>query len=149
MKTRFSYFGCVLALLAAGAYGQAVNGTLLGTVTDSTGALVASAKVTVTEANTAISHTGQTNESGNYIFPDLPPGQYDVTAELAGFRTEVRRGVALLVNTSTRVDIQLQPGNVSESIEVTATTSLLQTDRSDTGAKMETAQIAALRQAPP
>ena len=144
MKTRFFYFGCVLALLAASAYGQAVNGTLLGTVTDSTGALVANAKVTITEANTAISRTGQTNESGNYIFPDLPPGQYDVTAEVAGFRTEVRRGVTLLVNTSPRVDVQLQPGNESESIEVTATTSLLQTDRSDTGAKMETAQIAAL-----
>jgi hypothetical protein len=145
MKTRSLYFLFALTLLAASsAYGQAVNATLLGTVTDVTGALVADAKVTITEANTGISHTGQTNESGNYTFPDLPPGQYNVTAEMAGFRTEIRRGVALLVNTSTRVDIQLQPGNVNESIEVTAATPLLETDRADTGAKMETAQIAAL-----
>src|SRR5215469_9009357 len=119
MKTRVFYFGCALTLLAAlSAYGQAVNGTLLGTVTDTTGALVANAKITITETNTGISHNGQTNESGNYIFPGLPPGQYDFTAEMAGFRTEVRRGVALLVNTSTRVDVQLQPGSLSESIEV-------------------------------
>jgi protocatechuate 3,4-dioxygenase beta subunit len=81
---------------------QSVSATLLGTVTDSTGALVGNAKVTIAEQNTGISHTGQTNESGNYTFPDLPPGQYTVTAEVTGFKTEIRRKLSLLVNTSTR-----------------------------------------------
>jgi hypothetical protein len=145
MKTRFSYSFCALMFLAiSGAYGQAVNATLLGTVNDATGAVVPNARVTVTEVNTGINHVGQTNESGNYIFPDLPPGQYSVTAESPGFKKEIRRDTALLVNTTTRVDLQLQPGNVTESVVVTAVTPPLQTDRADTGAQIEQVQIAAM-----
>ena len=67
---------CALLLLTAGfGYSQAVNATLLGTVTDSSGAIVPNAKVTITEVNTGINRSGQTNESGNYTFPDMPPGQ--------------------------------------------------------------------------
>ncbi len=65
---------------------QAVNATLLGTVSDSSGAAVANAKITITETNTNISRTTQTNESGNYVFPDVPPGTYRVTAEMTGFK---------------------------------------------------------------
>lgn len=124
------------------AYSQAVNATLLGSVTDSTGAVIAGAKVVVTEVNTNISHTGKTNESGNYTFPDLPPGDYSVRVEIAGFKVETRTNIALLVNTSTRVDVQLQPGNVSESVEVTAAPALLETDRADTGRKLEQVLVA-------
>ena len=145
MKMRFVYFlSAVIGLSTAYTFGQAVNATLLGTVTDSTGAAVSSAKVTVAEQNTGVSHSGQTNESGNYTFPDLPPGQYTVTAELTGFKTSIDRNVSLLVNSSTRVDLQLQLGNVADSIEVKETTTLLETDRADTGAKLEQVQIAAL-----
>jgi Carboxypeptidase regulatory-like domain/TonB dependent receptor len=145
MKTRFVYFLCaVFGLATAGASGQAVNATLLGTVTDSTGAVVGNAKVTIAEQNTGVSHSGQTNESGNYTFPDLPPGEYTVTAELTGFKTETHRNITLLVNSSTRVDLQLQPGNVTESVVVTAETPLLETDRADTGAKIEGVQAAAM-----
>ncbi len=63
-------------LFVATAYSQAVNGTLLGTVTDSSGATIGNAKVTITETNTGIIHSATTNESGNYSFPDLPPGKY-------------------------------------------------------------------------
>ena len=63
----------ILLVAARPAMGQAVNATLLGTVTDSSGAAVASAKVTITETNTGISRTSQTNDSGNYVFPDLAP----------------------------------------------------------------------------
>src|SRR5271166_5259480 len=119
------------------AHSQAVNATLLGAVTDSTGAIIPGAKVVVTEVNTNISHTGKTNESGNYTFPDLPPGDYSVRVEIAGFKAETRTNVALLVNTSTRVDVQLQPGNVSESVIVSAAPALLETDRADTGRKLE------------
>ena len=118
---------CAVVFLALSAYGQAVNATLLGTVNDPTGSVVPSAKVTVTEVNTGINHTGRTNESGNYTFPDLPPGFYSVTIEVSGFKTETRRDITLLVNSSTRVDVRLQTGNVSERIEVTGEVSLLQT----------------------
>ena len=118
--------------------GQAVNATLLGTVTDSSGAPVGNVKITITETNTGISHNSQTNESGNYVLPDLPPGTYKVTAELSGFKRETRAGIDLIVNSTERVDLVLQPGDVSESITVEAETPILQTERADTGRKLET-----------
>src|SRR3954451_11696198 len=111
-----------VALLALGAlpgYSQAVNATLLGTVTDSSGGVIPNAKVTVTEMNTGVARSGQTNESGNYTFPDLAPGQYAIAVELQGFKKENRKDIALIVNSSTRIDIQLTPGSVTETIEVT------------------------------
>jgi Carboxypeptidase regulatory-like domain len=133
----------LLALLAASvAYSQAVNATLLGTITDASGGVVPNAKVTITEANTGVSRASQTNESGNYTFPDLSPGIYTVSVEETGFKKERRAGVVVEVNSSPRVDMQLQPGSLSESIEVTATTPLLQTDRADTGTKFDAVQAA-------
>src|SRR5258708_37206199 len=102
-----------LLAFSAPAVGQAVNATLLGTVTDSSGAAVANAKVLVTETNTGISRTSQTNDSGNYVFPDLPPGTYRVTAELSGFKRGSRAGIDLIVNSTERIDLVLQPGDVS------------------------------------
>jgi Carboxypeptidase regulatory-like domain len=130
--------GTLLFALSAPVMGQAVNATLLGTVTDSSGASVANTKVTVTETNTGISHASQTNESGNYIFPDLPPGTYRVIAEQSGFKRESRTGIDLIVNSTERVDLVLQPGNMSETITVEAETPILQTERADTGRKLET-----------
>src|ERR1700688_4076186 len=134
---RFVVLG-ILLIFARPVMGQAVNATLLGTVTDSSGAVVASAKVTITETNTGISRNSQTNDSGNYIFPDLPPGTYTVVAEQAGFKRESRAGIDVIVNTTGRVDLVLQPGSSSETITVAAETPILQTDRADTGRKLET-----------
>ena len=119
------------------ARGQAVNATVLGTVTDSSGAPVANVKLTITEVNTGISRNSSTNESGNYVVPDLPPGTYTVTAELSGFKRASRAGFDVIVNSTERVDLVLQPGNVSETITVEAETPILQTERSDTGRKIE------------
>src|SRR5215471_9685654 len=119
------------------AMGQAVNATLLGTVTDATSAAVSGAKVTIHEVNTGVTRTTLTNDSGNYTFPTLTPGTYDVTIEKEGFRKAVRRAVDVLVNTTVRVDMQLEPGTISEQITVTAEVPLLQTDRTDTGRKLE------------
>src|SRR5882724_48176 len=130
--------GAILLGFSSPVMGQAVNATLLGTVTDSSGAAVSNAKVTITETNTGISRTSQTNESGNYIFPDLPPGTYTVTAEQSGFKRASRAGVDVIVNTTGRVDLVLQPGNISETITVEAETPILQTERADTGRKLET-----------
>src|SRR6266481_8414924 len=123
--------------LSSPVMGQAVNATLLGTITDSSGAAVSNAKVTITETNTGITHTSQTNDSGNYVFPDLPPGKYTVIAEQSGFKRESRAGIDLVVNSTERVDLILQPGNISETITVEAETPILQTERADTGRKLE------------
>ena len=117
---------------------------MLGTVTDVTGAVVVGAKVTLTEANTNVSHNGTTNESGNFVFADVPPGNYFVTVEMTGFKKEQRRNISLLVNTTQRVDIQLQPGSVSETIEVTAAAPALQTDSADTSTKVDSVAVSEL-----
>lgn len=139
---------CTLSVLllcfALSAFGQAVNATLLGAVTDASGAVVPNAKVTNTEVNTGISRSAQTNDSGNYTFPDLPPGQYSVTVEAAGFKKETRRDIALAVNSTQRVDIQLQPGEVTETIEITGAAPALQTDRADTGRNIDTMVVSEL-----
>jgi hypothetical protein len=129
--------GTILLAFSGPAVGQAVNATLLGTVTDSSGAAIANVKVTTMETNTGISHASQTNESGNYIFPDLPPGTYRVTAELSGFKRQSRSEIDVVVNTTQRVDLVLQPGDVSETITVEGGTPILQTERADTGRKLE------------
>jgi Carboxypeptidase regulatory-like domain len=130
-------FGAMLLGMSSPVMGQAVNATLLGTVTDSSGAAVANVKVTITETNTGISRSSQTNDSGNYVFPDLPPGTYTVTTEQSGFKRESRAGVDLVVNSTERVDLVLQPGNISETVTVEAETPILQTERADTGRKLE------------
>ena len=130
--------GIVLLEFSALVVGQAVNATLLGTVTDSSGGAVVGAKVTIMETNTGISRSSATNESGNYVFPDLPPGAYSVTATQLGFKRVSRAGIDVIVNTTERVDLVLQPGNISETINVEAEIPMLQTERADTGRKLET-----------
>jgi hypothetical protein len=132
-----------LAIGCAGiGWSQTVNATLLGTVTDSSGAVVPSAKITITETQTGIAHNTQTNESGNYSVPNLPPGVYAVTVEANGFKKETRKEINLLVDTNTRVDVQLQPGSVTEAIEVVANAAVLQTDSASTTQKIERTVLA-------
>src|SRR5690349_10860161 len=116
-------------------WSQAVTGTLVGTITDVSGAVVPSAKITATETNTSVSRTSTTNESGNYSFSNLPPGTYSVTVEQPGFKKAARAGVDVVVDTTTRVDLILTPGQITETVEVTAEAAVLQTDRSDIGRK--------------
>jgi hypothetical protein len=123
------------------AFSQAVKGSLLGTVTDSSGAAVPGAAVEITEVQTGVTRTTTTNQSGAYTAPNLAAGVYRVSVSHSGFRTIRREAVEVLVNTTVRVDIELQPGQVNESIEVTSDTPLLQTDRADVGRQIETRQI--------
>ena len=141
---RFQWALVLIVCVAAVVVGQAVNATLLGTVTDASGAAVPSAKITITEINTGVSRSSQANGSGNYVFPDLPPGHYAVSVEQTGFKKQTRQNVTVDVNTSTRVDVQLQPGDITETIEVTAAPPLLQTDRADTGRKIDAVQTASM-----
>ena len=140
----FCILSILTAMIAGVVWAQVVNATLLGTVTDVSGAVVAKAKVTALEQNTGIGHVTETNTSGNYVLPDMPPGTYTITVELTGFKKDMRKDIALMVNTSQRVDVQLLPGNVTESVEVTAAAPLLQTDRSDTGRNLDAVVVQTL-----
>src|SRR5579885_1808809 len=109
----FSTVLVVAFVAVASSFGQAVNGTIIGTVTDVTGGAIVNAKVTLTETNTKVSHAKLTNEAGVWSFPDMPPGTYAVTVEMAGFKKAVREGIILEANTSPRADLQLVPGEVN------------------------------------
>jgi outer membrane receptor protein involved in Fe transport len=139
----FRYFYLVLFCLCFAVLqtdGQAVTGSVLGTITDSSGAVVSAAAVTLTETSTQTSRQVHSNASGNYFFPDVPPGEYSVSVELTGFKKEVRGGITVNVNASPRADVQLQPGDVSQTVEVTAAPPMLQTDRADTSTNISVAQ---------
>jgi len=120
---------------------QALNGTMVGTVSDSSGAAIANAKATMTEKPTALVHRSNTNKSGNYGLPGLPLGNYKAAVESTGFETATQGNIYLLNNSTVRVDVSLEPGNASETILVTTAPPLLQTDRADINTKIGTEQV--------
>jgi outer membrane receptor protein involved in Fe transport len=113
------------------AWGQAVYGSIAGTVYDSTGAGVPRAAVTITDLQKNINYATTTNDSGNYNQSHLIIGRYRVKVELAGFKTAVQDSVELAVDTVTTVDVTLQPGDVTQTIEVKEEVPLLKTERTD------------------
>lgn len=111
--------------------------TLVGTVTDPSGAFVVGAKVTVVNTETQFTYTGETTSNGDYYIPYLVPGPYQLKVEAAGFRTYVRSGIVLRVGESPRIDIQLEIGNITESVTVTGAVPLLETETAAAGGLME------------
>jgi len=104
------------AIAPAGA--QTIRGTLTGTVTDSTGAVVPGITVTVTNAATGISTSAVTDRQGGYTIPLLPPGTYQATVEQSGFKKYLHGGIVIQIAQTTRLDIGLQVGAMSEAVEV-------------------------------
>src|SRR6516165_2569955 len=143
-----AFFGMVAALFTifttAPLYGQTLKGTILGTLTDATHAVVPNAQANLTETNTNFHRTEATNDSGFYAYANLDPGTYRIEVEHPRFRRTIRAGIDLLPNTTIRVDLDLSPGQVTEVIDVTADAPLLTTDRSDTGGKIENVQLQTL-----
>ncbi len=120
-------------LLSGLALAQDTRGMLLGRVVDGSGAVVPNVNVKATNESTGTSATGRTNESGNYVIPYLLPGMYSVQAELAGFKKSIRTGIQVRVNDSVGLEIALQPGDVSERVDVTAEAPLLETNSASVG----------------
>src|SRR5947208_1360418 len=110
---------------------QAVYGSILGTVTDSQGAAVVGATVTVTDQNKGTSQQATSNESGNYSVTHLIPDPYTIKVEAQGFKAAEQKDVTVNADTGSRVDLALQLGSTSESVEVTAEAPQLKTDRAD------------------
>jgi len=136
-----SIFALILLSVSQVLLGQAVNGTLLGTVTDPSGAVVGNATVTIDLVGQSLQHTSITNESGNFTEPDLPPGVYTVTVVAKGFKKETRENIALETNNTTRVDVRLVTGSATETVEVTTAPPEIQTDRADISSTIESNQI--------
>lgn len=131
MQKLFTLLSCLL-LLCGLALAQATNGELLGTIKDSSGGVIP-AKIVITEINTGIHHQTVANADGNYTFPSLPPGTYRIEASFQGFKTAIQAQVPVAVNSTERIDLTLQPGQVEQSVTVSSAPPVLQTDRADTG----------------
>jgi hypothetical protein len=131
--------GCfAFVLLTSAAYAQTTGAaTIVGTVSDTTGAVIPGAKVVVVNKDTGFNFDGVTNSDGNYYVPYLRPGIYNVTIEAQGFKKYVRDGIELRTNDQPRIDVKLEVGNVAESVEVQASTPLLETETSVAGGIME------------
>src|SRR5215469_578775 len=115
-----------LAALATPACAQ--EATIVGTVTDPSGAAVADAKVTLTNTDTGVSKVFSTNESGQYVAVDIHIGHYDLKVEKGGFKTEERKGMVLQVGDRTRADFALSVGGSQETVTVEANTVAVQAD---------------------
>src|SRR5262249_50239989 len=133
---------CALALPCAA---QVSSGEVAGAITDSTGAGVPNAKVVATnpETNTVVRETVAASD-GTYIMTFLPPGSYVISAEAPGFRKTVQSGITLETNQRAKVDIQLQVGQVSETVEVAGHPPLLESQSSSLGAVIGQQVIAEL-----
>ena len=117
----------LVAAPASTVFAQAVTGTLLGTVTDSSGAVVTGAKVTITNEGTGFTRTASTDTAGEYTFPSIPTGRYTVLAEMQGFKAGALSGIVVGVDQRVRMDVSLEVGAMTESVTIEASTPLLQT----------------------
>jgi hypothetical protein len=119
----------VLLMFAGKLFPQGgATGTILGTVTDATGAIVPNAKVTVTNTGTNVETRVTTSSGGDYNAPSLNPGSYKVTVEAPGFQKSVTNAFTLTVDQRVRVNVALKPGAVTETVDVTAQAVTLDTD---------------------
>ncbi|HEX8837479.1 MAG TPA: carboxypeptidase-like regulatory domain-containing protein, partial [Candidatus Acidoferrum sp.] len=146
MKERYigfvAMFGFVLYLFSVSVFspslsGQTTYGAVTGTVTDPSGASVASAQVTLTNVGTTEKRVQSTGSDGLYSFVNLTPGKYRIDAEKSGFKRTSNPEVTVDVGQTARIDIVLQVGEVTQSVEVTGATPLLQPETSSLGQVVE------------
>lgn len=132
----------VLSLVTSSLFGQAgATGTVLGTVTDATGAVVPNARITITNTATKVQSQTATNKVGDYNVPALNPGTYTVTAEAAGFQKAVVSSFTLTVNQHARVDLSLKPGAVTQTVTTSAQAVSLDTDTTELASLVSQKQV--------
>ncbi len=127
--------GCVVVLgvCQSDLLAQVERGTIAGTVRDPSGAATPNVGITVTNVATGVEYKTQTNDSGEFVAPNLIPGDYSITATLTGFKTLQRKGIVLQVNGRSAVELTLEVGEVTQEVEVTAAAPLLQSESSALG----------------
>jgi hypothetical protein len=123
---------------------QAVTGTIIGRVTDSSGAVVPGVTVTLTNTGTKLTRVVTTDTDGEYSAPSLPTGKYSVSAEISGFKTVTMSNVDLGVDQRVRIDVTLEVGTVSEAVTIEARSPLVQTSSSELGTTVNEEQIKTL-----
>lgn len=130
----------ITTIFSTSSHAQAVYGSINGTVTDSAGAVIPGATVTITSVERNTADTVKTNESGLYVKDRLLPGTYEVKVEQAGFKQVSVPAVIVNVDTATPLNVVLETGEISDVVTITAT-ELLKTDRADVATTFETRQV--------
>src|SRR5262249_12185611 len=124
----------VVLLLATNSFGQSSStGTVIGVVTDPSGAAVSGATVTLVDPSTSVSRSTTANDDGQYTFANVPPGSYMLSATRTGFRATKIISQDVKVNVTSTINIRMEVGSVTETIEVTATNAELQTANATIG----------------
>jgi len=134
---------CAILLCGAWNYASAqiVSGTILGRAADATGAVVPNAKITLTNAATGVQRTSSTDDQGNFVLPQLPPGAYSVSAAAPGFKTYQVSNIQLQVDQTVRVDIEFQIGQMSQEVAVVAAAAQVESETSSLGQVITTNEV--------
>src|SRR5688572_22157835 len=144
VRSRLSCAGLVLLgslAMAQSSPAQVLYGSLVGNVKDHTGAVIPGADVTITQQETNQSRSAATDETGSYSFPAVRTGTYTVKVSLSGFKEFAKTDVSVTLNSTTRIDVTLEVGAVTETVTVTGLTPMLQTDRAEVRAEITEAEL--------
>jgi hypothetical protein len=134
----------LICFAVAPGYGQIVNASLSGSVADQSGAVIPGAAVTATNTETGVATKTESDAAGNYILLSLPAGNYKITTQRVGFKSTVLTGITLLVDQKARIDIQLQVGEVTTTVEVSGAAPLVETSTASVGTVIGQQQVVEL-----
>jgi hypothetical protein len=132
----------IIGILGTGqAYAQVAGATLTGTVKDSSGAVIPNAQISITDLATSVSRSVSSNAAGLYTAPNLSPGNYEVRVTSTGFRTQVQRGITLTVGAQQQLDITMQVGQITQTVEITTEAPTVELTSSELGATVNSTTV--------
>ncbi len=145
-RARWTAVSLALVILLASTMlsAQGTGGRILGRIADSSGAVIGKVKVTAVNEATGVSRDTQSSDNGDYGFPDLPVGTYTLTFELAGFKKDIRKSIALDINQVITLNMTMQIGGAQEVVDVTSEAPLVDTTSTQLGAVMGDHQVSNL-----
>src|SRR5947207_2811498 len=135
-RMRIALFALLLLVSTAVLDAQTITGSITGIVTDPSGAVVANVKVIATNVGTNLTFNATTNDAGVFNLVFLPVGRYTLSAEAAGFKKSVLGPFAIEVNQIAKLDVKMEVGEVSQSVEISDVAPILQTESTQTGAAL-------------
>ena len=141
MSNYSRWFLALILALPLALFSQEYRGSVTGTVIDASGALIAGARVTVTQVQTGAKVETATDSAGQYIAPFLSPGDYDVTVQVAGFKEFVRKGVHIGAGDKVGIDARMDVGDTTQSVEVTADVPLVNAESASVGQAVTTREV--------
>jgi hypothetical protein len=139
-----SHFSLCLLVCAGAAFAQSDRGTITGTITDTSAAVIANAAIEARQLESGATFQTTSTETGNYTLPQLPVGPYEFTVNVEGFKRYVRTGLVVQVAQTIRIDVAMEVGTTSDAVTVVAEASLLKTESGDVSHNVEVSQLDAL-----